>query len=381
MESKSIKNISGEREKQLKDSIDELRKMIRSGEEKNQIVDKLQSVFSKGAKLKSPPKELTDLLDEIFDSYPYKDPHKNEDYLSFLRSSMAKSTFDHSWIKDYYRSYKPNTLTDLTIKLIENQENEMVLDLMVKFHEDAFKVDGFIDTLQFKRLHEEFALNLKQKLLKVEDLSEFFKNPKNSIEVYRTYVNTYESGKKIWPVELGKNRVNINIERYRPNSKIYVDALKDKYSDTYRVLYSQEAFFYLSPSLKSRQVEAISKISCLFFSIEFFIKKMIKIPVDFSIEKDRPDMGDFISYLEKDPTKLTKNWRKYYWKSSYIHKNTLDKLGKKYSLLEGLKQYADWTRGDIRTSLASWEFAQQVVHPFTYELLCDLMDAFGCVKQ
>ncbi|UCF07973.1 MAG: hypothetical protein JSW28_10090 [Thermoplasmata archaeon] len=377
---KKVKKITEQESQLLKNNVKEIRRLIYGTGEKDEVADKLRGVFLMADKWKVPPAELTDLLDEIFDMYPMPKPHQNEEYLSLLRLSMAKKALDHSWIKDYYRSFKPNALTDFTIKLLENGEYELVLDLLEKFHENVFKVDGFIDILKVKKLHEDFMEDLRKKIPEIDNIEKCLGDQNIYRKVATTFNATYDKGKGLWPTILGKNRVRINIEAYRPESQRYVITLKNDYPVIYRSLYTQESFFYMSMSPESRDLEAMPRIICMFIAAEAFLKENIKLPPSYSPKKKKPTLADYVKYLEKHQKTLTENWKKYYWDSPYIHKNAIPDKGRKYSLHEGLLQYADWRSGNIQTTLSYWDFAQHVVHPFTYELLCDLMDAFGIVK-
>lgn len=378
---KSGKDISDKEKLRFSSDINEIRKTIHGKWEKKEVLTSLRRALSSADKMKTPPGEMTDLLDEIFNLYPLQDSAQNEEYISLLKSLIEKGDLDHSWIGEYYKRFKTNPLIGLTIKLIEKGELEIALGLMEKFRDKVFKADNIIETLRLRKVHEDFASQLEKKAPKFEDINKSLSDRSVSSQVVKSFNESYRMGKELWPIQLGKKRVIVNMGRYRPDHQKYLKALKEQHTDVYNLLFIQEAYFYLSMPTSKRKIEALPRMVSDFRVIEMFMKRMIKLPAGYPSEKGRPKLGDYIRYLDENPRKLDDNWRKFYWKSSYVHKNAMAVKGKRYSLYEGLNQFKEWQNGKIKTSLDSKDFAQNKVHPFTYELLCDLMDAFSCVPS
>lgn len=363
----------------IKSNVSEVRRLIHGTGEPKDIVKRLDKVFSSADTMKVPPAELTDLLDEIFDMYPQPEPQRNEEYREFFSLLLDKKALDHKWIGNYYKSFAPNALIDVTLSLLQDGEYELAMGLMNKFGENVYKADNMADMLHVKQLHIDFVSTLEDKVPDVSDISKSLSDRSITGNIIKVFNDSYQKGSKLWPVNLGKKRVLTSIERYRPEYPKYVNALKNKYPDVYRILYSQEAFFYFTMPPQWREKEALPRITCDFISVETFFKKTLKLPPGFAKTKNKPVLGDYVRYLEKNPKKLSDSWRKFYWNNPYIHRNAIGEFGKRYSLSEGLNQYKDWREGRIATALSNWDFAQHVIHPFTYEVLCDLMDGFEVV--
>ncbi len=192
---KIIKNISQEEKKQLRININEIRRLIHAKGEKKEVVKKIQRVFLTADKWKAPLIELTDLLDDILDMYPQAEPNQNEDYLRFLGLLMEKKALEHPWIRNYYKSYKPNALIDVTLRLLENGQYELAMGLLGQFKESVFKVDSLIKMLRVKKLHQDFAWQLMQKVPDVNDLNKCLADKNIFINVIKTFNVTYKKGK------------------------------------------------------------------------------------------------------------------------------------------------------------------------------------------